>query len=96
MVTPSWLRPGGNGGSELILHIQPGASKSEWAGPHGDALKLRIQAPPVDGAANAAVLAFVATRLGLAGRELKLLRGDKTRRKTVWLPLTVEEVTKKL
>ncbi len=92
---PVWLRPGSQGGSELTLHIQPGASKTELAGLHGDALKLRIQAPPVEGAANAAVLAFIAAHLGLAKREVKLLRGDTARRKTVWVPLTVEEVTKK-
>ncbi len=94
-VIPVWLRPGSQGGSELTLHIQPGASKTELAGLHGDALKLRIQAPPVEGAANAAVLAFIAAHLGLAKREVKLLRGDTARRKTVWVPLTVEEVTKK-
>ena len=95
MVTPSWLRPGGDGGSELILHIQPGASKSEWAGLHDGALKLRIQAPPIEGAANKAVIAFVADYLGLANREVKLLRGDKARRKTLWLPLAVAEITKR-
>lgn len=92
----SWLRPGADGGSELTLHVQPGASKSELAGLHGDALKLRIQAPPVEGAANKAVIAFIAERLGLAKRDIKLLRGDSSRRKTVWLPLTVEQVTEKL
>lgn len=91
----SWLRPGSAGGSELTLHIQPGASKTEWAGLHGDALKLRVQAPPVEGAANNAVLAFIAKQLDLPIRDIRLLRGDKARRKTVWLPLAVEEVTKR-
>lgn len=91
----SWLRPGSAGGSELTLHIQPGASKTEWAGLHGDALKLRVQAPPVEGAANSAVLAFIARHLNLASRDIRLLRGDKSRRKTVWVPLTVEEVMEK-
>ncbi len=91
----SWLRPGSQGGSELTLHIQPGASKTELAGLHGDALKLRIQAPPVEGAANAAVLAFIADHLGLARRDVKLVRGDKARRKTLWLPLPMAEVMKK-
>ena len=90
----SWLRSS-DGGSELSLHIQPGASKTEWAGLHGDALKLRVQAPPVEGAANNAVLAFVAKHFNLPTRDIRLLRGDKSRRKTVWLPLAVEEVTKR-
>ena len=93
---PPWLRPAARGGSELTLHIQPGASKSELAGLHGDALKVRIQAPPVEGAANAALIAFIAKRLGIAGRQIELLRGDKSRRKTLWLPLKVEEVIERL
>ncbi|NWG86096.1 MAG: YggU family protein [Hydrogenophilaceae bacterium] len=92
---PAWLRAA-DGGSELTLHIQPGASKSELAGLHGDALKLRIQAPPVEGAANAALLAFVAKRLGIAAREVKLLRGDKSRRKTVWVALAPDQVQARL
>lgn len=93
MVT--WLRPGADGGSELTLHVQPGASKNELAGLHGDALKLRIQAPPVEGAANKAVIAFIAERLGIANREIRLLRGDTSRRKTVWTPLTVEQIAER-
>lgn len=92
----SWLRPGSDSGCELILHIQPGASKTEFAGLHGDALKLRVQAPPVEGAANQAVLNFIAKQCGLATRAIKLLRGDKSRRKTIWLPLTAEETLGRL
>ena len=50
----------------LTLHIQPGARKTEVVGLHGDALKIRLAAPPVDGKANAALIAFIADRLGLA------------------------------
>lgn len=92
---PAWLRPA-DGGCELALHIQPGASKSGIAGRHGDALKVRIQAPPVEGAANAALLAFIAQALGLAPREVKLLRGEKSRQKTLWVALTPEAVQARL
>jgi hypothetical protein len=91
----SWLRPA-DGGCELHLHIQPGAAKSGIAGLHGDALKVRVQAPPVEGAANAALLAFIAKSLGLAPREVRLLRGEKSRQKTLWVALAPDEVQARL
>lgn len=92
MSLPAWLAAGAGGGSEITLHVQPGASKSELAGLHGDALKLRISARPVEGAANAAVLEFLAGWLAVPRRDLKLLRGDKSRRKTVWVPVPPDQV----
>ncbi len=92
---PGWLRPIA-GGCALILHIQPGAAKTEIAGRHGDALKVRIQAPPVEGAANAALLAFIAEALGLPVREVRLLRGGKSRRKTLEVALAPETVLARL
>lgn len=44
-----WFRVASNGHITLTLHIQPGAKKTEFAGLHGDALKIRLAAPPVDG-----------------------------------------------
>lgn len=67
-----WLRQGDRQ-TTLTLHIQPGAKKTEVAGEHGDALKIRLAAPPVDGKANAALIAFVADRLGLAKSAVSLL-----------------------
>ena len=49
-----WLRVAADGRITLTLHIQPGAKKTEFGGLHGDALKIRLAAPPVDGKANAA------------------------------------------
>jgi uncharacterized protein (TIGR00251 family) len=92
MTLPVWLTAGTGGGCEITLHVQPGASKSELVGLHGDALKLRISARPVEGAANAAVLEFLAAWLGVAKRDLRLLRGDTSRRKTVWAPVPPERV----
>ncbi len=74
---------GGDGRLLLTLHIQPGAKKTEVCGLHGDALKIRLAAPTVDGKANAALLAFVADRLGLSKSAVSLKSGQTSRRKVV-------------
>jgi uncharacterized protein len=91
----AWIRPA-DGGTELSIHIQPGASKSEIAGLHDDTLKIRIQARPVDGAANAALVEFVATCLGVPRKEVKILRGEKSRRKSVWVAIQADEAERRL
>lgn len=78
-----WYRVGADGSVSLTLHIQPGAKKSELAGLHGDALKIRLAAPPVDGKANAALVAFVAECLGLPKAAVTLKSGQTSRRKVV-------------
>jgi len=93
MVT--WLAAA-DGGAEITLHVQPGAARTELAGEHGDALKLRVHARAVEGAANSALTEYVADRLGLARRDVKLLRGDKSRRKTLWVAATPAQVLEKL
>ena len=77
-----WLREG-DGRLTLTLHIQPGAKKTEVAGLYGDALKIRLAAPPVDGKANAALIEFVAARLGLARSAVSLKSGQTSRRKVL-------------
>ncbi|OHX13616.1 DUF167 domain-containing protein [Chromobacterium sphagni] len=77
-----WLRCH-DGRVRLTLHVQPGAKKTEPAGEHGDCLKIRLAAPPVDGKANAALLAWLAGRFGVAKRDVALLSGDKNRHKVV-------------
>lgn len=67
----------------LTLHIQPGAKKTECAGRHGDALKIRLAAPPVDGKANEALLRFVAERLGLPKSAVSLKSGQSSRHKVL-------------
>jgi uncharacterized protein len=93
-VRPAWLRAGEAGGSELSIHAQPGARRSELAGEHGDALKVRIAARAVEGAANSALTDFLADRLGVAHRDIRLLRGDKSRRKTIWVALPPEAIAR--
>lgn len=69
--------------ARLTLHIQPRASRTEVVGPHGDAIKVRLAAPPVDGAANDALVRFVAERLGVPRRAVRLVAGAGGRRKVV-------------
>lgn len=78
----SWLAATRDG-AVLTLHVQPGAKRTEIVGPHGDALKIRLAAPPVDGKANAALLAFLAEKVGAGGTALKLVSGQTSRTKRV-------------
>ena len=78
-----WFRVAGDGRITLTLHIQPGAKKTAVAGRHGDALKIRLAAPPVDGKANAALLEFIADALGLPKAAVNLKSGHTSRRKVV-------------
>jgi len=91
---PAWLRAGEADGSEIHVHVQPGASRSELAGEHGDALRVRIRARAVEGAANDALIEFLADRLGLARRDVRLIRGDKSRRKSLWIALPPEAIAR--
>jgi uncharacterized protein (TIGR00251 family) len=70
-------------GPDLILRIQvqPRARSDEFAGTHGDHLKVRLTAPPVDGRANAALIAFLAETFGVPKRQVTLLAGDTGRSK---------------
>lgn len=67
----------------LELHVQPGASKTSVAGLHGDRLKLRLAARPVDGEANRALVKFLADALAVTQRDVEILRGASGRSKTV-------------
>lgn len=78
----TWLIADGKGVT-LRLHIQPGAKKTEVVGLHGEALKIRLAAPPVDGKANACLIAFLADRLGIAKSSISLVSGDTSRAKRV-------------
>ncbi|MGQ9686676.1 MAG: DUF167 domain-containing protein [Thiobacillaceae bacterium] len=84
------------GGCTLRIHVQPGAVRSEVAGRHGDALKLRLAAPAVEGAANAALIEYLAARLNLPRREVTIAQGEKSRRKLVRVPLDPAEVERRL
>ena len=78
----AWLRSVGPD-VILTLHVQPGARHTAIAGLQGDALKIRLAAPPVDGKANAALLAFIATKVGAGRADLQLISGQTHRAKRV-------------
>ena len=84
-------------GAILTIQVQPKASKSECVGLHGDALKIRVAAPPVDGRANEALLAFLAKRLNVAPSTLAIHSGAGGRHKRVLCrTLTAAEVLARL
>jgi uncharacterized protein (TIGR00251 family) len=69
-------------GVTLHIRLQPRASRDEIVS-DAEQLKVRITAPPVDSAANKALLKFIAKSLGLAPRAVSLIRGDKNRSKVL-------------
>jgi len=63
------------------VYVQPRASRTEVAGIHDDCVKIRLAAPPVDGAANTALVEFIAARLGIAKSRVRVVSGQSARRK---------------
>lgn len=78
----SWYRRTA-AGWQLHIHAQPGAKVSAVAGLHGEALKIRIAAPPVEGKANTALESFIAEKLGVARRLVSVEKGTSSREKRV-------------
>ncbi|MGD9000237.1 MAG: DUF167 family protein [Granulosicoccaceae bacterium] len=75
-------------GDTLVLkvRVQPKASRNELAGLHGDALKIRLTAPPVDGKANAALLKFLAKTFGVPQSSIIIETGQTGRNKRLRIP----------
>ncbi|MCK9238065.1 MAG: DUF167 family protein [Thiopseudomonas sp.] len=67
----------------LACHIQPGAKKSELAGVHGERLKIRLQAPPVDGKANSELVRFLSKLFAVNKQAVSIESGDLSRQKRV-------------
>lgn len=67
----------------LRLYVQPGAKRNEVTGLHGEALKIRLNAPPVEGKANEALKSFIAELFQVPLRQVELKRGDKSRHKVL-------------
>lgn len=71
------------GGVRFEVQLAPRASRDALLGEHDGAVKIALTAPPVDGAANAALVAFLAKQLGVAKRDVRLAHGHASRRKVV-------------
>lgn len=81
----------------LRLRVVPNAKRSEVVGVHGEAIKVKVQAPAMDGKANEALLEFLAEKLGLARRDVQLVAGEKSRDKTVSVAgLNADEARRRL
>lgn len=78
----NWYRRDGEV-TTLTLHVQPGAKRSELSGLHGEALKIRLAAPPVEGRANEALLEYIAKLFGVPLRQVELKHGGQSRHKVV-------------
>jgi uncharacterized protein (TIGR00251 family) len=80
----NWLHST-NDGCTVTVKVTPRASKSEIVGADPEWLRVRLQAPPVDGKANAELIALFAKRFGLPKRSVGILTGDTSRLKRVKL-----------
>jgi uncharacterized protein (TIGR00251 family) len=69
--------------ARLDVHVQPRAKRTEVVGWYGDAVKIRLAAPPVDGAANEELVAFLADELGVTRSSVEIIAGRTSRRKRV-------------
>lgn len=77
-----WYRRAGDS-IILTLHVQPGAKQTAVAGLHGNALKIRLAAPPIEGRANEALLRFIADFFKVSLRDVELKQGGQSRHKRV-------------
>jgi uncharacterized protein (TIGR00251 family) len=85
-------------GVRIAVHIMPNAKKSEVIGLHDDALKIRLQALPIEGKANDALVRYIADRLDVPKTSVSITRGHSNKRKILEIraPLSVEAVEKAL
>lgn len=70
---------------ELILncHLQPNAKQTQWVGRHDQAIKIRLQAPAVEGKANQALIRFLADEFGVRKNQISIISGEISRQKRV-------------
>jgi uncharacterized protein (TIGR00251 family) len=81
----------------LKIHLHPRASRDEICGLYGDALKVRITAPPLEGKANKALKRFIAKKLNLSSLQVEIIAGERSREKILKLSgVTQENIEKAL
>jgi uncharacterized protein (TIGR00251 family) len=89
--------PAAKSSCTLAIKAIPNASRNEVAGWHGDALKVKVHAPPVDGRANEVLCDFLAATLGVPRRAVTVLHGETSRQKVVHIAgLTLADVKARL
>ena len=82
---------------QLLVHVQPRAKRTELVGWHGNAIKVRVAAPPVDGAANDALVAFLASEIGTRRAAVTIIGGATGREKRVAIAgVTRAEILRRL
>jgi uncharacterized protein (TIGR00251 family) len=85
------------GGAAFPVHVVPRAGKNEISGRHGDAIKVRLTAPPVEGAANEALIGFLSRQLDVPKNRIEILSGAASHDKIVCvLGLTPQELEERL
>jgi len=82
-VTHPWYRRGSTGTLVLTVQVQPNAPRTEVVGPHGDALKIRVAAPPLENRANEKLIDFLAQVFDVPLRQVQVKSGEHARRKVV-------------
>lgn len=83
-------------GVRVSVHVQPRASNDAIVGVHGDALKVRLTAPPVEGAANEALIKLLAATFGIPARAVTIVAGSSSRTKIVELEGVSEDRVRRL
>ena len=95
---PDWLTVSAEG-FLIDVHVQPGARRTVVVGPHGHRLKLAVQAPPLEGRANDAVIGLLAECLGVRPSSVRVVGGQGSRDKRIHVergPLAAAEVVRRL
>lgn len=100
LIIQKWINPVADG-VVVKFYIQPKASRSEISGEYGEGdsvrLKIRIAAPPVDGAANEELICFLKKITGIPASRIHLIRGETSRSKDVFfVGISLETLTTKL
>ena len=96
MTPPDFLRCLSMRGDGVLLQlsVMPNAKRTEIDGLHDGALRVRLAAPPIDGRANEALVAWLAKSLGVARRNVEVLRGESSRRKQVAIAVSFEDASR--
>ena len=82
--------------ANIVVHVVARAKVTQVAGRYGDAIRIRLAAPPVDGAANAQLVRFLAERLGVSRGMVAIVRGSTGRRKTVAVEGVTAEIAERV